>query len=222
MRVTHPPTADDLAWWRSTVGGGGQLDDAELARVVPHVRLCRLRRGDVFLRAGDPAVDVGLVRDGLVREKFVLEDGDERTRAFGIAGDFAGSLSDLLRGGPSRTEVEACADTRVLLMPWAVITAAVAASPAWRRLLARITERLYLAKAEREYELLALDAVERYRRFRGRFPRLEAVVAQKHVASYLGITPEHLSRVRAQLGLQRRKTERAPAKPPRKASQRAT
>jgi len=222
MRVTRPPTADDLGWWRGAVGSGGRLDEAELARVVPHVRLCQLSRGDVFLRAGEPAVDVGLIRDGLVREKFLLEDGDERTRAFGIAGDFAGSLSDLLRGGPARTEVEVCADTRVLIIPWAVILDAVATSAGWRRALARITERLYLAKSEREYELLALDAVERYRRFRARFPDLEAIVAQKHVASYLGITPEHLSRVRAQLGLQRRKTERAPAKPPRKASQRAT
>jgi CRP-like cAMP-binding protein len=214
VRFTQAPTAEDLAWWNETVAAGGRLDEADRARVAPHVRACRLARGEVFLRAGEPAVDVGLIRSGLVREKFVLADGDERTRAFGVAGDFAGSLSDLLRGGPSRTEVEACADTRVLVVPWSRISDAVAASAGWRRLLERITQRLYLAKSDREYEL-----------FRARFPRLESAVAQKHVASYLGITPEHLSRVRAQLGVQRaragRRTASAAAKPPRNASQRA-
>jgi CRP-like cAMP-binding protein len=60
-----------------------------------------------------------------------------------------------------------------------------------------VTERLYLLKSEREYELLALDAEQRYRAFQARYPGLEARVTQRHVASYLGITPEHLSRLRA-------------------------
>jgi CRP-like cAMP-binding protein len=58
-------------------------------------------------------------------------------------------------------------------------------------------EALYVKKTRREYEMLALPAAERYRRFRESEPRLDARVTRRHLASYLGITPEHLSRLAA-------------------------
>jgi hypothetical protein len=68
--------------------------------------------------------------------------------------------------------------------------------PAWRRFRTRVLERLVLSKAAREYELLGLRAEARYRAFSERYPGLEARVAGKHIASYLGITAVHLSRLR--------------------------
>jgi hypothetical protein len=77
----------------------------------------------------------------------------------------------------------------------------VARSPAWAAFLARVTQQLYLIKSEREYELLALDAEARYQSFRAAYAALESAIALRHVASYVGITPEHLSRLRRRLGL---------------------
>ena len=194
-------SAAEIAWWRAAVHRLAPLADADAAAVVPHLRLRRLVDGEPYLRAGAPATAVGLVRSGLLREAFLRPDGRERVRAFGVAGDFAGSLSDLLRGGAARCEVIACAPTRVITVPWAAIQAAVRARPAWREVLAAATARLYLLKAEREYELMALDAAERYQRFRARLAAVEPDLPLVHVASYLGITPEHLSRLRRRLGL---------------------
>ncbi|MBK9032877.1 MAG: Crp/Fnr family transcriptional regulator [Myxococcales bacterium] len=205
----------DLAWWRATLTRQAPLAEADLAAVTPHLRVKTLAAGEAYLRSGAPAVAVGLIRAGLVRETFLVADGRERVRAFGIAGDFAGSLSDLLRGGAARCEVIACAPTRVLTVPWAVIARAAAARPAWRGLVAAVTERLYLLKAEREYELLALDAHDRYQRFRARLAAIEPLVPQRHVASYLGITPEHLSRLRRRLGLPRARPVAASRSPRR-------
>ena len=55
---------------------------------------------------------------------------------------------------------------------------------------------LYMVKVERECELLALDAAQRYRATLDRWPRLEVIHSQKDMASYIGITPVHLSRLR--------------------------
>jgi CRP-like cAMP-binding protein len=211
----------DLAWWRATLRALAPLGDDELAPVEAALTTRDLRPGEHYLVAGARAKAAGLIRSGVVREHFVLPDGSERTRAFGVAGEFAGSLSDLLVGGPARTYVVAEAPTRILSVPWALLAPRLA-DGGWHTLLHRVLERLYLAKAEREYELLGLDAEERYRRFCARLPQIESLVAQRHVASYLGITPEHLSRVRARLGLQRpRNSTSAPAKPATKAAQRA-
>ncbi|MBP8809970.1 MAG: Crp/Fnr family transcriptional regulator [Kofleriaceae bacterium] len=198
-----PITAGERDWWRVRVGRLAPLTARELAAVVPHLAVRRLAAGERYLTAGAPAAAVGLVRLGLLREAFVLADGRERTRAFAVPGDFAGSLSDLLRGGPARCDVIACAASRIVTVPWAVIERAVADHAGWQAALAATTRELYLLKAEREYELLALDAAARYARFRERLGHVESRVAQRHVASYLGITPEHLSRLRRRLGLGR-------------------
>lgn len=198
--MSRAPDEADRAWWRAALESQSPLEEADLAALAPEVRVRELGAGEAYLRAGDAASHVALIRAGVLRESFPLPDGRERIRAFGLAGDFAGSLSDLLRGGPARCEVIACAPARLLTIPWRAVREAAAERRGWQALLAAVTQRLYLAKAEREYELLALDAAARYQRFLVRFPELERDVAQRHIASYLGITPEHLSRLRRALG----------------------
>ena len=72
----------------------------------------------------------------------------------------------------------------------------VDAYPAWKAYSIRLLELLFLRKAEREYELLGLRADARYRVFLEKYPDLSARVKARHIASYLGITPVHLSRLR--------------------------
>lgn len=208
------PTSAELAWWRAAVTALGPLDDADVSAVASSVRVRRLERGEAYLESGEVATSVGLVHSGLLREAFLLPDGRERTRAFGLPGDFAGSLSDLLRGGPARAQVVACTESHVLTVPWQVVEQAVATRPAWRAILGAATTRLYLLKAEREFELLGLDALARYERFRARAATVEDELPLVHVASYLGITPEHLSRLRRRLGLV--PTARATPRSPRR------
>ena len=194
--ATTPLTAADLDLFRDRLRGDGGLDDAELAAVLPHTRVRTIPRGAFLLEPGDRAIESGIVVAGLVREYFPLADGREVTRGFAGPGAYVGSLSDLLSDAPARSAVVADAEARIVVTPWARIQAAAAAHPGWARLLHQIVERLYLAKAEREYELLALDAEGRYQRFLDRYAALEPQIAQRHVASYVGITPEHLSRLR--------------------------
>ena len=75
----------------------------------------------------------------------------------------------------------------MLLLPFAANNE-LARFPSWQSYQLRLLQVLFLAKAEREYELLGLDAEGRYAAFRTRYPDLEARIAARHVASYLGIT----------------------------------
>jgi CRP-like cAMP-binding protein len=190
------------------------LADADIAPIAAVTRARHLARGAALLRAGERAVDAGFVVAGALREYFPLADGREVTRGFAGPGAFLGSLSDLLADAPARSAVVAEVASDVVVTPWAAIRAIAAIRPAWAALLHRTTERLYLTKAEREYELLALDATARYRAFLIRFAALEPVISQRHVASYIGVTPEHLSRLRRALGQARPKSgqPRSPAR----------
>jgi len=176
------------------------LAPADLAALDAGTRVHSYARGTSFLAAGDRAVECGIVLAGVMREYYPLADGREVTRNFAGPGDGVGSLSDLISGEPSRSSVEAETDARVAQFPWRTLREAADRSTAWSRFLAATTERLYLVKARREYELLALDAEARYVQFRRRFAAIEDAIALRQVASYVGITPEHLSRLRRRLG----------------------
>jgi CRP-like cAMP-binding protein len=198
--ATAPLTDPDRATFRAMLRRIGTLADDDFAAVEAHARVRRLARGELFLRPGDHAVECGTILSGLIREYFLLADGREVTRGFAGPGDNVGSLSDLLLGAPAHSSVVAEADARVVIIPWRRFRAIADQRPAWAQVIAGITERLYLAKAAREYELLALDAEARYLRFRAQYAALEPTISLRQVASYVGITPEHLSRLRRRLG----------------------
>jgi CRP-like cAMP-binding protein len=198
--ASEPVTAPDRDAFRALVRRIGPLSDAELTAVEAHLRVRRLARGEVFLSPGDRAVECGTILSGMIREYFLLADGREVTRWFSGPGDNVGSLSDLLLAAPARSSVVAEIASRIVVVPWLRLRAIADQTPAWANVLARVTEQLYLAKAAREYELLALDAEARYLRFRAQYAALEPAIALRHAASYIGVTPEHLSRLRRRLG----------------------
>lgn len=161
---------------------------------------CMQRRtvatGEHLLRAGQRATEVHLVREGLLREYYLLDDGTERTKSFVVAGQFAGSLPDLLSGRVARAHIVAEESTVLLAGEYEAVVECAAQHPSTRQLIGEALRRLLLTKSDREYELLALDAEGRYQAFSRRFPGLEDRIPARHVASYIGITPVHLSRIR--------------------------
>jgi CRP-like cAMP-binding protein len=155
-----------------------------------------LAQGGFFLRQGDIAQEVAVIVTGVVREYYTLADGRERTRAFAREGEMVGSLADLLLQGPAMSSSVAATRVELVVVPWARVRQARDEHPRWKEFSFRMLEGLYLRKARREYELLALDASKRYEAFLETFPGLDDRVKQIDVASYLAITPEHLSRLR--------------------------
>lgn len=163
---------------------------------LSRAQLCELKPEQHLLCAGDVATHSGILLRGLLREYFVMRDGTERTKAFVQAGQPTGSLADLLSNQPSRAFIVAHEPSRLLLFNFAELRASADQTLGLATWYVRLLEGMFAAKAEREYELLGLDAQARYARFAQRFPGLEKRVAARHVASYLGITPVHLSRLR--------------------------
>jgi CRP-like cAMP-binding protein len=152
-----------------------------------------LRAGEALLDVGDEVATAGLVVSGVLREVYVDVRGAERTRGFSFEGDFVGSWADVLARRASRTRVEALRPAKVRCFPVARL---LQPSPGLDVVLRLVAERLYVRKSDREYELLTMSAAERYEALLAQVPDLEALVQLQHVASYLGITPVHLSRLR--------------------------
>lgn len=175
-------------------GGAGGDDLATLAEAATERHFAK---GETFLAAGEQARFAGLVVDGIQGEFYVLANGTRKAKWLAMPGDVFGSLEDLVRVGPALTTIEALSDGTVLCMPYARLRAIAAEQPRWAAFLLSLVEDLYRKKSEREYALLMLDAPARYQWFLDRFAALEGALSQEVVASYLGISAVHLSRVRA-------------------------
>lgn len=169
----------------------------EAVRALAAVASCpKFAQGAWLLRAGTRAETCFLVTSGLVRELYVGDDGREHTRAFVAEGAMTGSLLDLLSGQPSVTYIQALEPTSTIAWPYGVFDALTARFIELNEAARRNAEQLYVRKTRREYEMLALPAAERYRRWLEEHADLDARVTRRDLASYLGMTPEHLSRLR--------------------------
>lgn len=67
------------------------------------------------------------------------------------------------------------------------------------RLARKLAELFFVQKEQREIDIVLLDADKRYLLFQKEFPGLENMIPQYHIASYLGITPTQLSRIRKKI-----------------------
>ncbi len=167
--------------------------------------------GQLLLRAGEMAKRIFFVHSGLLREYYVDHQGREATRRFCTAGEFSGSLADLLAQGPSAVFIECMQGCELLEMEWQAVDALSLRHPSLMHLMRRFAEGLCVHKMQREFEMLTLPAAQRYLRFANLHASLNAQLPRHMVASYLGITPVHLSRIGAA-----QKSPQSASMPPRK------
>ncbi len=132
-----------------------------------------------------------------MREFYLDREGKQATRRFCVAGELSGSLADLLSQTPAAISIETLADCQILEFDWRAADALTHQHPSLMLLMRRFAEGLYRHKMQREFEMLTLSALERYQRFAQSAPELNAQLPRHMVASYLGMTPVHLSRIAA-------------------------
>ncbi len=189
-------TEADRALLVQVIRSQAELPDAEWEDVSSRFCVRMLDKEDFLLRAGDRATVIAVVVRGILREFYGTPTGQEFTRAFCGRGSVSGSLYDLLSAEPAITHIQALETTRLLVLPYATFEAACARHPHWHQVARRSAEALYQRKVRREFEMLSMDATQRLASLRAQLGPLEGRIPLRHVATYLGITPEHLSRIR--------------------------
>jgi CRP-like cAMP-binding protein len=164
-----------------------------------------LPRGGRFVRAGEIPRRMGFVVKGLFRYFYVNEKGSEFTKGFFPEGHFINSYSAMVQQRPSYYTIEALEDSNIIVFDVEDWHRLVKGHACWSLLLLAQLQKGFVKKESRERELLLSSAAQRYQSFLEEYPLLESRVKQHLIASYLGITPVALSRIRSS----KRKTSRA-------------
>jgi CRP-like cAMP-binding protein len=162
----------------------------------------KLRKRQYILQADDVCQWLVFVTRGCLRQYALDDQGRERIVRFGIEGWWMTDLASLQGHSPAPTNIDALEDSELLLIGDASLDELTGKVTAWDRYFREILEREYKAALGRISEFVGSSAEERYVRFLETYPDLFQRVPLHQIASYLGITPQTLSRIRR--GLRKR------------------
>lgn len=182
------------------------IPQSEWNALASVVKKQTLSKGQNWVTAGGDGSDLGFVTSGLLRIYYTTYEGAELTRNFRAETELVGANSAALAGAPSDVSIQALEPTTLLTFPYRFIEKAFSRHACWQVIWQKISKAQYIAREKREYELLCLDARARYERFMAESKHLAGRLNQTHIASFLGITPVSLSRLR-------RKARAAPLRP---------
>ena len=162
-------------------------------------KLIHIKKGQFFQLEGDIPQYMGFVLNGIFRYYYINNNGNELTKGFSVTGQFVVSYSALVENRLSYFFIEATADTDILRFNYNEFMKLVNANIRWYPFLFKTLETLYIMKEMREKSFLLDDATTRYLDFKKIHHNLEGKIKLFHIASYLGITPEALSRIRKKI-----------------------
>jgi CRP-like cAMP-binding protein len=179
MRLANPPIAD-------------------IETLIKQGTHRRLEAGQAFCRLGQSHHELAYIKSGFVRYYVTLADGEEATKDFSFSGTFTLSFGSAAVQRPAQVAIAAIVPTELLVWPYQTLLNLYESHAEWQKVGRRVAEFLYVRKEQRELSFLLMDAQTRYKVMREQFgPQIDSV-PQYLLASYLGIRPQSLSRLRKQ------------------------
>jgi len=158
----------------------------------------KLRKRQYLLQEGDVWRFNAFVCRGFLRSYYVDEKGQEHIMQFAPENYWTGDRESMESGLPSKNNVDAIEDSEVLLLKKADFELIRKTVPAFDDFANKTLQRHLLVLQDRIHVSLSLSAEEKYSNFISKYPSISNRVPLHMVASYLGVSPETLSRVRSQ------------------------
>ena len=155
-----------------------------------------LKKGEYFINEGQLAKEIAFLESGIVRAFYRNAEGQEYNKHLFVNPCFIGGYASLITKQPNQIIQEALTDCRIIVARYEEIQKLYETCTDLEHAARVLAEQFFVQKEQREIEIVLLDAEKRYEIFQKNFPKLELQIPQYHIASYLGITPTQLSRIR--------------------------
>jgi len=151
----------------------------------------------LLLQPGDICRRIYFISSGLVRIYMIDEEGRERTIMFMGPGELAVDVSSFYEQTPATEYLETLQETIIQSLNWHQLNTFYADFKEGNYIGRIITQKYLVLAVERNMELLTSNLEKRYESLLRQFPHIEQQVSQTHIASYLGISRETLSRLKS-------------------------
>jgi CRP-like cAMP-binding protein len=177
------------------------LTQTEQELIKNYLTAKKLRRKQYLLQEGDVCKIVAFVEKGASRLYKVNEDGSEHIVQFALEGSFMTDLYSFLTNDPSIYNIDAIEDSELVLITRSASDELRKLSPKYQEFIFQATSEAYVQLEKRITSTISLSLEERYIQLTENYPGIIQRVPQHMIASYMGLTPETLSRVRKRISI---------------------
>jgi CRP-like cAMP-binding protein len=169
-----------------------------LDKIVDAFHIKHYKKGDFFVETGKTSLYLGFIESGML-PYYVIKDGDERTSYVSIESTFVASLMSFISETPSKESVRALVDSEVSVISRKDLKKLVAEIPPFKDFYIALLEWAICGIDSSRHDLIVLSGEQRYEKMLKEEPKLLQVIPLQYLASMLGVTPRHLSRIRGKI-----------------------
>lgn len=162
------------------------------------------KKGQFITSEGEINRYTNYITRGSARVYYLDRGGQEHVIQLGIKDWWIGDYPSFIMQQPGLLFTEALEPTEILALSYENQQKLYEQVPRTERFFRLLTQRAYAAFQQRMLQNLSMDAEKRYLSFREAYPELEQQIAQKHIASYLGMSAEFLSKIKKRIVRQQR------------------
>jgi CRP-like cAMP-binding protein len=159
----------------------------------------KIKRKEFLLREGDVCVAEYFVNSGCLREYYTDQKEVEHNLYFAIEDWWISDLYSRTQLTPTYCNIIALEDSELVEVNHQVMEQFLTKVPAMERFLRLSYERALVNQHLRNLCMLSMTAEERYVDFIARYPKLSGRIPQKHIATFLGLTPEFFNTIHAKV-----------------------
>ncbi|MFN4198849.1 MAG: Crp/Fnr family transcriptional regulator [Flavobacterium sp.] len=171
--------------------------------LISKIEIKTIKAKSVLLHAGEVCKETYFVNAGLLRSYNVNDNIVEHILHFACEGWWMGDLYSLITQKPGNLFIEALEDSELIVLSKEKQEELYLEIPKLERFFRILTENSLVAHQERLMDNLSLSAEERFEKFCQKYPSLIQRVPQRQIASYIGVTPEFLSKLKKKILLNR-------------------
>ncbi|MBB5623839.1 CRP-like cAMP-binding protein [Pedobacter cryoconitis] len=177
----------------------GILTTAEIEDFLHLGTIRNLQKGEFFISEGKSCKEVAFIKSGILRSFFTPESGEEITYCITFPNTLMTAYSSFITSLPTLENIQAVAPCELLIIKKAAIDQLSKSSLNWVTFFKIIAEQQYIELEKRLFLFQKEKAKKRYMELLENQPAYVQQIPLQYLASYLGITPRHLSRLRKEI-----------------------
>jgi CRP-like cAMP-binding protein len=176
-----------------------ELTPEEVRYFVSLLKHKNIRKRQYLVQEGDIARYQYFVNEGCLRTFHTDDKGMEHNVQFSIENWWTGDMYSFLTQTPGKYNIVAIEDSDLFCIDSEALDLLYTKVPKFEKFFRHLLQNAFVALQERILSGMSESAEDRYQNFRKKFSEMDKRIPQNQIASFLGITPESLSRVRKQL-----------------------
>ncbi|APY12453.1 hypothetical protein BWZ22_15030 [Seonamhaeicola sp. S2-3] len=175
------------------------LSEATIEELKSIAKFKTIKEGTHLVKMGDIPKKIYMLVSGVLRCYLGTESGKEFNKTLYFPMCFVGPLTALIKKEPSLLSFQAITECQLYEVNYYDVIELCKTDEALNTMYSKVLEDTFMVFEQRVIEMISLDATKRYLLLKERIPDVDSLVPQYHIASFLGITPVQLSRIRKKI-----------------------